>query len=89
MKKLINILLIVICITFFSCSKKGEIPTEPHDFMVINGKVQKLMSVVPCDGCNSIWILYPKDSTDAMPEILNYNVREGKQDVNHTLIIVK
>jgi hypothetical protein len=89
MKKLINILLIVLCITFFGCSKKGEIHTEPHDFIEINGKVYKLMSVVPCNNCNSIWIMYPKDSTEQMPQSINYNVREGKHDVNHTVIIVK
>lgn len=90
MKKVINILIVMLTIVLFSgCSEKGDINTQPHDFIEINGKVYKLMSIVPCDNCNSIWIMYPKDTADAMPQSINYNVREGKQDVNHTVIIVK
>lgn len=83
-----NLLLILFSLILFSCSKKGEIHTQPHDFIIIHNKVYKLMSIVPCDGCNRIWILYPKDSTDQMPEVINYNVKEGKHTVTETIIKV-
>jgi len=46
------------------------------------------MKVVPADGENSIWIMYPKDSNDAMPTILNYNVQHGKNVSNQAVIKV-
>ncbi len=89
MKKIVNSLAIIITIILFSgCSRKGDIVHEPHDFMIINGKVQKLMSVVPCNGCKHIWILYPKDSLDTTPTILNYDIKNGKTEENETIIKV-
>lgn len=46
------------------------------------------MSVVPGDGDNPIWIIYPKDSNDVMPTILNYNIPAGKSQMNQTVIKV-
>jgi hypothetical protein len=46
------------------------------------------MSVIPCDGCNSIWIMYPKDSTDSQPQVINYNVLQGKTHTIQTVIKV-
>jgi hypothetical protein len=46
------------------------------------------MRVVPSDGANAIWIMYPKDSNDAMPTILNYQVQQGKTTVNQAVIKV-
>ena len=86
MKKII--LLISILIILFSCAKRGEIIKEPIDFIEINGKIYKLIKVVPADGYNSIWIMYPKDGSDKIPTSINYNVKEGKNTINETIIKV-
>jgi hypothetical protein len=75
-------------ITLISCSERGEIREQPTDFIVIHGKTYKLMRVIPSDGANGIWIMYPKDSSDAMPTILNYQVQQGKTTVNQAVIKV-
>ena len=75
-------------ITLISCSERGEVHEQPTDFIVIHGKTYKLMRVVPSDGANAIWIMYPKDSNDAMPTILNYQVQQGKATVNQAVIKV-
>jgi hypothetical protein len=87
MKKLI---LLISLFTVFGCkyNKKGEIRHEPKDFIIIHNKTYKLMSVIPCDNCNAIWIMYPKDSTDSQPEVINYNVKQGKTEENNTVIKV-
>lgn len=46
------------------------------------------MRVIPCNECHAIWIMYPKDSTDSQPQIINYNVSSGKSTINQTLIKV-
>ena len=46
------------------------------------------MRVVPSDGAYPIWIMYPKDSSDAMPTIINYNTKQGKATVNQAVIKV-
>jgi hypothetical protein len=46
------------------------------------------MRVVPSDGDHAIWIMYPKDSTDSQPTIVNYEVRQGKSSRNETVIKV-
>jgi hypothetical protein len=86
MKKLITILGLALMVT--ACSKTGEIADTPKDFIVIHGKTYKIMSVVPCDGCRTIWIMYPKDSLDALPQSINYDVRSGKIPRNETVIKV-
>lgn len=83
-----KILLGVGLITLISCSERGEVHEQPTDFIVIHGKTYKLMQVVPADGERAIWIMYPKDSNDAMPTIINYNVREGKVVYNQAVIKV-
>ena len=67
---------------------KGEITNAPTDFISIHGKVYKLMSIAPCKGCHSIWIMYPKDSLDKQPEVINYNVSNGKTTKLETVIKV-
>ena len=75
-------------ISLVACSERGHVSEQPSDFIVIHGKTYKLMRVVPADGENSIWIMYPKDSNDVMPTILNYNVPQGKGTINQTVIKV-
>lgn len=75
MKKILLVLSIVV---LGSCQKRGEVTQHPQDFIEINGKVYKLVRVVPADGEHSIWIMYPKDTADKMPTVLNYEVHEGK-----------
>ena len=85
MKKLILLLLF----SLFGCySNKGEIKNIPTDFIIIHNKTYKLMRVVPCDLCEPIWIMYPKDSIDSQPQVINYNVSRGKNVVNNTIIKV-
>ena len=83
-----KILLGVGLITLISCDKRGEIYEHPSDFIAIHGKTYKLMKVVPADGEHAIWIMYPKDSNDAMPTILNYNVQHGKNVSTQAVIKV-
>jgi hypothetical protein len=83
MKKLLLILSIV---ALSSCSERGEIYHQPQDFIEINGKVYKLVSIVPADGEHPIWIMYPKDTTDKMPTVLNYEIPAGKTTQNQAVI---
>jgi hypothetical protein len=83
-----KIILLISLFTVFGCTKKGSVNSEPQDFIIIHNKTYKLMSVIPCDGCNSIWIMYPKDSTDSQPQVINYNVKHGKTHTNQTVIKV-
>ena len=76
MKKLLFVLLLGI--VFISCKEKGQVTYEPEDFIIIHGKTYKLVSVVPCENCKEIWIMYPKDSLDSIPTNLNYTISEGK-----------
>ena len=83
-----KILLALSLITLVSCGTRGEITEKPSDFIEIHGKVYKLMRVTPADGENPIWIMYPKDSNDMMPTILNYNIPAGKSQMKQTVIKV-
>ena len=75
MKKLITA---IVCVVLLSaCDKKGDIIHSPSDFIIIHGKTYKLMKIVPSDGADAIWIMYPKDSTDSQPTVINYNVHTG------------
>jgi hypothetical protein len=75
MKKILLVLSIVV---LGSCQKRGEITHQPQEFIEINGKIYKLVRVVPEDGYDAIWIMYPKDTADKMPTVLNYQVHNGK-----------
>lgn len=81
-------ILFILSIAFLSsCEhKRGEIRQYPQDFIEINGKVYKLVKVVPQDGANGIWIMYPKDTLDKIPTVLNYGVQSGKSTRNQTVI---
>lgn len=82
-----NILLTIgLLIALSSCEKRGEIIQEPIDFIEIHGKIYKLVNIVPCYGCRGIWIMYPKDSLDSQPKVINYNELHGKTTVNQTVI---
>lgn len=89
MKKLITA---IACVALLSaCGEKGDIVEAPSDFIIIHGKTYKLMRVVPSDGDDAIWIMYPKDSTDSQPTIINYEVPTGdknNQTANETVIKV-
>ena len=81
-----KILLVLSIVALASCQKRGEIYQQPQDFIEINGKVYKLVKVVPADGERSIWIMYPKDTADKMPTVLNYEVQEDKTTRNEAVI---
>lgn len=83
-----KLFLIIPLLAFYSCSKTGGIQHEPKDFVVIHGKTYKLMSITPCENCRAIWIMYPKDSTDNMPQSINYEVMESK-NTRRTETIIK
>lgn len=80
--------LAIVSLLFTSCYDKGEITQEPTDFINIHGKVYKLMQVVPKDGHNPIWIMYPKDSLDKQPQVINYDEQSGKKHYTQTVIKV-
>lgn len=81
-----KILLATLLIGMMGCSQRGEVHQKPQDFIEINGKVYKIVKVVPADGEDAIWIMYPKDTKDNLPTVLNYDVREGKHTRNETVI---
>ena len=81
-----KILLATWLIGMMGCSQRGEVFQQPQDFIEINGKVYKLLKIVPADGENAIWIMYPKDTTDKVPTLLNYDVKKGKTHQNETVI---
>ena len=83
MKKILLILSIVV---LGSCQKRGEIYQQPQDFIEINGKVYKLVNIAPADGEHGIWIMYPKDTADKVPTVLNYDVQEGETTRNESVI---
>jgi len=83
-----RILATLAVLTLVSCSERGEIREPASDFIIIHGKTYKLMRVIPSDGANPIWIMYPKDSSDAMPTILNYEIQQGKARINQAVIKV-
>ena len=83
-----RILATLAVLTLVSCSQRGEIREPSSDFIIIHGKTYKLMRVVPSNGANPIWIMYPKDSSDTMPTILNYQERQGKATINQAVIKV-
>lgn len=84
MKKII-ILSSALVLLLASCGKKGEITDEPSEWL-INGKMYKLVQVVPADGANAIWIMYPKDSTDKPPVSINWTQNSGKTTVGNAVI---
>jgi len=86
MKKLI--LIIAVSLLILSCNETGEIIEQPSDFIIIHGKTYKLMKIVPKKGYHPIWIMYPKDSLDTMPQSINYEVQSGKTSTNETIIKV-
>ena len=86
MKKLLFVLLLGI--VFISCKEKGQVTYEPEDFIIIHGKTYKLVSVVPCENCREIWIMYPKDSLDRQPTVINYSEKAGKTSFNQAVIKV-
>jgi hypothetical protein len=75
MKKLITAIACVVLLS--ACKEKGEVVESPSDFIIIHGKTYKLMKVVPAYGERAIWIMYPKDSADSHPTIINYEVSTG------------
>jgi hypothetical protein len=86
MKKLI--LTIAVSLLILSCNETGEIIEQPSDFVIIHGKTYKIMRIVPKEGYNSIWIMYPKDSLDTMPQSINYIRSNGKTSTSETIIKV-
>ena len=84
MKKLI--LITTLLIGMMGCSERGDLRQQPQDFIEINGKIYKLVSIVPADGEHPIWIMYPKDTTDKMPMVLNHAVKSGKTTQNQAVI---
>ncbi len=82
----IKLIITTLLIGMMGCSERGDLRQQPQDFIEINGKVYKLVSIVPADGEHPIWIMYPKDTTDKMPTVLNYEVPAGKTTQNQAII---
>ena len=81
-----KILLATLLIGMMGCSQRGEVRQKPQDFIEINGKVYKLVKIVPADGEHPIWIMYPKDTGDKVPTVLNYEIPAGKTTQNQAII---
>jgi hypothetical protein len=81
-----KILFATLLIGMMGCSQRGEVHQKPQDFIEINGKVYKLLKIVPADGEHPIWIMYPKDTGDKMPTVLNHEVKSGKTTQNQAII---
>lgn len=88
MKKLILTIAVSLLILSCNTTERGEIRSEPSDFIIIHGKTYKIMEVVPKEGRRAIWIMYPKDSLDTMPQSINYNIKIGKHLRTETIIKV-
>lgn len=84
-------LTIALAVLLIGCSKQGEIQQAPQDFIIIHGKTYKLMKIVPADNERAIWIMYPKDSTDAQPEVINWDftTNNGKSRTTHRQSLIK
>lgn len=75
MKKLLFALALMLTLGLSSCFNKGEVLHSPEDFIKINGKIYRIMRVVPCEDCSPLWVMYAKgDSTTIDPQVLNENV---------------
>jgi hypothetical protein len=81
-----KILIATLLIGMMGCSERGDLRQKPQDFIEINGKVYKLVSIVPADGEHPIWIMYPKDTGDKVPTVLNYEIPAGKTTQNQAII---
>ena len=64
-------LAILLIFSLFGCSTPGKINHAPVDFIIIHGKTYKLMNITVDTGGNTIWIMYPKDSLDSVPQTIN------------------
>jgi len=88
------ILLVIIIICFFlmlsSCHEAKQVGrVYPSDIEIVHyNRVYKLAQIKPCNGCNSIWIMYPKDSLNEMPLQINYDQLSGKVNENQTVIVL-
>lgn len=69
-----------------SCTERGQIISPPIEFIEIHGKVYKLTKIVPAANERAIWIMYPKDSSDNISTILNYQEQNGKYTKDQTII---
>lgn len=72
-----------------SCNERGKITQPPMDFIEIHGKVYKLVQVVPSENDYPIWIMYPKDSADKMPNIINWVEKHEKINTPNTVITIE
>lgn len=89
MKNKFLIGILAMALAFVSCSKEGEVKREAKDFIKIHGKVYKLVKITPEDNGHPIWIMYPKDSADTQPVVINQIVPAGKTTTNQALIILE
>jgi len=80
MKKLLTIL----CLLFLiACDPAGKVK-DGDLTMHIHGKDYKFILVRPAEGSNTVWVMYPMDSTDTAPIILGG--KSGKMNLE-TIII--
>lgn len=69
-------LAILLIFSLFGCGENGTVTEEPKDFIIIHGKTYKLMQVC-AGGSDYLWIMYPKDSLDNVPQTVSY--KSGKK----------
>jgi hypothetical protein len=78
MKKLTFLLITIITLFLFSCSKEGEITGKSKGHIIINGKEYYFIKVVPEDGARPVWLLIPKDSKVETPQNISWKYSCGK-----------
>lgn len=88
MKKIITLGLVLFMILFTACNNAGDVDKSPL-LIKIHNKSYKLVNVVPENNSHGIWIMYPVDSTDEQPTVMNFDVQEGKTTANQAVIILK
>jgi hypothetical protein len=71
------------------CTPAGTVEQAEVKQIIVNDKVYNLTSVVPCDGCHAIWILYPENPDVEQPIVVNYNQQKGKYTENVTVVTIK
>jgi hypothetical protein len=86
MKKLIYIGLMALGL--LGCEKEGEIDKVGGKLVQINGKNYRFIRIVPADNYRAVWLLVPQDTSQSLPQTVNYEVNSGKTTKSESVIII-
>lgn len=85
----VTVTLFMLGFSLTSCNQRGEIKQPPTDFIEIHGKIYKLVKIVPAYDEYPIWIMYPKDSADQIPQVINWVEKHGKINTQNTVVTIE